>query len=266
MDLVGIPFVILLSGLILGWLARMLVPGTHDLSWSETIVVGIAGAGIGSVASTFFGADFGDGLGIRVAIGSVLGAMFVLAAYGPLRARMSPKTSGGVPTADLVAGGETERVEFKATARWNTHTQQRDSRVELVVAKTVAGMLNAGGGTLLIGVADDGTMVGLDPDRSLMKAPDDDRFQLWIIDHLERCLGKPAVTTVSVRFETQGGGDVCRVDVAPSDRPVFLDEPGGQRTADFYVRIGNSTRKLLTDEVLDYQGRRWGRQFRLLSR
>jgi len=38
---------------------------------------------------------------------------------------------------------------------------------------------------------------------------------------------------------------------------VFVDEPKGGRTADFYVRMGNSTRRLLTDEFAEYQRSRW---------
>ncbi len=54
------------------------------------------------------------------------------------------------------------------------------------------------------------------------------------------------------------GLDVCRIDLAPPDRPVFVGVTGGAHTADFHVRVGNATRRLLTDEVLDYQERRWG--------
>ena len=54
------------------------------------------------------------------------------------------------------------------------------------------------------------------------------------------------------------GKDVCRVDVAAADRPVFVGVTGGARTADFHLRVGNATRKPLTAEVLDYQERRWG--------
>jgi len=45
---------------------------------------------------------------------------------------------------------------------------------------------------------------------------------------------------------------------APADRPVFVGATGGARTADFHLRVGNATRRLLTDEVLEYRERRWG--------
>ena len=52
--------------------------------------------------------------------------------------------------------------------------------------------------------------------------------------------------------------EVCRLEIEASERPVLLDEPKGPRTADFYVRIGNSTRRLLPDELLRYQESHWG--------
>ncbi len=58
-----------------------------------------------------------------------------------------------------------------------------------------------------------------------MKQPDHDRFQLWLTDHLARCLGTAAIAHISVTFEHVGVHAVCRVDVAPAPDPVFLDEP-----------------------------------------
>ena len=172
--------------------------------------------------------------------------------------RLGIRTPQQISTADLASGGESDRVEFKQTARWNIHTQQRDPSLELVISKTVAGFLNSYGGTLLIGVDDDGRPTGLENDLSLGKSPDLDRYQLFLVDHLQRTLGKTATTLVTISFEPIMGVEVCRVDVRPSDRPVFLDEPKGPRTADFYVRIGNSTRRLLADELLRYQASHWG--------
>ena len=73
----------------------------------------------------------------------------------------------------------------------------------------------------------------------------------------ELVFGKPAVTHVTVAFEIVTNNQVCRVEAAASPAPVFLDEPGGNREADMYVRMGNSTRKLLTDEALEYVGQHW---------
>ena len=55
-------------------------------------------------------------------------------------------------------------MEFKCCLRKSLHTGERDPRIERSTLKTIAGFLNAGGGTLIIGVADDGVPVGIQED------------------------------------------------------------------------------------------------------
>lgn len=105
-----------------------------------------------------------------------------------------------VAIADLVAAGESDSVEFKSAARYNQHTQARDARIELAIVKTVAAFANATGGTLVIGVNDDGKPVGLENDLALMNKPDVDRYQLWLTDLLQNAIGKPAAASIDVMF------------------------------------------------------------------
>ena len=67
----------------------------------------------------------------------------------------------GPSVAVLIATGENERTEFKSGMRWNTRTQQVDNRMENGVLKTITACLSSGAGTLLVGVSDDGRVVGL---------------------------------------------------------------------------------------------------------
>jgi len=252
-------FAVLIAGTVFGWLARVIIPGRQPLTWAETTIVGIVGSGLGAAIGNWIGADREVfDFDIWTIVGSVLGSVIVLGLVLVVMDHLGVRRPERPSAAEIVAGGESDRVEFKQTARWNTHTKQRDEKLEMVVAKTIAGFLNADGGTLIIGVDDDGNPTGLSNDLSLGKIADHDRFQLWLIDHIQRTLGKTAATRITVAFEPIDGVDVCRVDVERSDRPVFLDEPGGQRTADFYVRIGNSTRRLLPDELLRYREDHWG--------
>jgi uncharacterized membrane protein YeaQ/YmgE (transglycosylase-associated protein family) len=252
-------FAVLIAGTVFGWLARIIIPGRQPLSWAETTIVGIVGSGIGALVGNLVGVN-GEifEFGLWTIVGSIVGSVIVLALVVLVMEHLGVRKPKRSTAAEIAAGGETDRVEFKQTARWNTHTKQRDEKMEMVIAKAVAGFMNADGGTLLIGVDDGGNPTGLENDLSLGKMADHDRYQLWLIDHIQRTLGKTAATRLSVEFEPIQGVDVCRVDVDASDRPVFLDEPGGPRTADFYVRIGNSTRKLLPDEMLRYREDHWG--------
>ena len=57
--------------------------------------------------------------------------------------------------------------------------------------------MNSGGGTLLIGVDDDGRLIGLGPDYATLKTPDADRFELWIRDLWGQRLGTNAAALPS---------------------------------------------------------------------
>ncbi len=89
---------------------------------------------------------------------------------------------------DLIAAGESETIEFKSTARVNLHTGEADPKTEHVIVKTVCGLLNHEGGTLLIGVADDGQILGIEPDlRTFGAKGNTDGYEL----HLRQLLDPP---------------------------------------------------------------------------
>ena len=158
--------------------------------------------------------------------------------------------------AQLLTSEEDSTIEFKASARYNLHTGQRDERIEHAIAKTIAGFANAKGGTLLIGVNDAKEPVGLKNDYSLVTKGNQDGFALWLTDFLERIIGRPAAASLELGFERAGEHDICRVDVPASPRPVYV-HPAGAKVDEFYVRIGNSTRQLTTQEFAEYQRDHW---------
>lgn len=157
---------------------------------------------------------------------------------------------------DLIAAGESKRVEFKSTARYNTHTHEVDPRLEHVVLKTIAGMSNADGGTLLVGVDDSGQLLGLDGDLSCMKKPDLDRYELWFTDLLEHAIGKVAGAGVAITFPVVAGAQVCRVEISRAAQPVFV-KPPGSKNQEFWVRSGNSTREMTGTDILSYTKQHW---------
>jgi uncharacterized membrane protein YeaQ/YmgE (transglycosylase-associated protein family) len=250
-------FVVIGVGALLAAVARLLLPESRRLAWSTTIVAAILGAAIAWLPIDLLAPDTAGV--VRILAGIVGAAIAVAAATTYLLARARAKARGvaGATTEDLIAAGEGERVELKATARWNTRSGAKDPRMEDEVVVTVAGFMNATGGTLLLGVEDDGTVRGLADDYAVVPRGDRDGFELWLRTLLAERLGRAVTADIGVSFATIEAKDVCRVDVAPAARPVFVGASGGPKTADFHLRVGNTTRRLLTDEVLDYQARRW---------
>jgi hypothetical protein len=157
-------------------------------------------------------------------------------------------------TQDLISSGEGSHVEFKETATYNSHIGRKDPEIERAVIKTVAGFLNADGGVLFIGVHDDGHPVGLTPDFGVCsRRKDRDGFENWLYTRLADEIGGPMVASfVAISFEVVDDCEICRVDVQPSPQPVYVGS-----TAEFFVRMGNSTRQYNPREATTYIRTRW---------
>lgn len=160
--------------------------------------------------------------------------------------------------ADLATLDESHTLEFKSTARWNMYAGRADKKMEHVVAKTVCGFLNADGGKLLVGVDDDGNVVGLHNDyQTLGKKQDRDGFELWLRQHLDVNLSILTAQVVGITFDQIESHDVAIVTVSPGGRPVFCRPADGKDATEFWVRIGNQTRQLHGDDMVDYQTEHW---------
>ena len=118
------------------------------------------------------------------------------------------------------------------------------------VLKTVAAFLNTEGGDLLIGVADDGSVVGIASDRFAS----DDEFTRHLAQVVRNGLGDRADTCIDPKTQAVKGKTVCLVSCQRSPEPVFLKWKGVEEhpDGDFYVRSGPGTVKLPPDSAKEY--------------
>jgi hypothetical protein len=155
----------------------------------------------------------------------------------------------------IIQQGEGPLLEFKSSFRWDMAESRINRALEGVVLKTLAGFLNSHeGGTLLIGIADNGEVVGLEKDYQTLKRQDQDGFEQAIMTAVSTNLGADLCSYVHVLFHVINGKEVCRLIVSPSIRPVFLNQGN---TPKFYVRTGGGTRDLNIQEALGYVSGRW---------
>jgi hypothetical protein len=138
---------------------------------------------------------------------------------------------------DIIGSGESDAVEFKSTLRTNLHTGEKDVRMESTVLKTIAGFLNTTGGSLVVGVADDGTPVGLQADGFA----NEDKMALHLINLLKERMGGQHAINVHPRFDDHAGVRVLVIECDRSKTPVFVKDGAGER---FFVRYGPSTQEL----------------------
>lgn len=154
-----------------------------------------------------------------------------------------------------IRGGESSRMEFKSTLRTNLQTGERDPRMEKAVLKTVVAFLNSKGGTLLIGVADDGAITGID----LQSFESRDKLNLHMNNLLTSQIGSEFLPYISYGLVDFGDRSVMRVVCRRSEVPAFLIE-GKEKT--FYVRSGPSSISLRGMELLYYANHNFGRFLR----
>jgi hypothetical protein len=154
----------------------------------------------------------------------------------------------------LVAGGESASLEFKASLRYDLATGNVNSALTKVVAKTIAGFSNVAGGTLLIGVSDDGELVGIQHDLDTLSRKNLDAFERTLRNSVASYLGAHIGPMLGLSFVEIDGLTVARITCLPHDAPVFVRDGDRQ---EFYIRDGNLTRPLDVRTTHDYIRGHW---------
>lgn len=145
----------------------------------------------------------------------------------------------------LIEAGESEAIEFKSTLRINLHTGEQDKRMETSALKTLAGFLNTNGGSLVIGISDDGSPVGIEAD----KFPNEDKMGLHLVNIVKARLGPQAMTAMHLHFEDHDGTRVLVIRCPRSRAPVFVKDGELER---FYVRTGPATTELTASQTQSF--------------
>lgn len=141
--------------------------------------------------------------------------------------------------------GEGMQVEFKSTLRVNLHTGNPDPKMEHAVLKTLGAFLNSNGGTLFIGVNDDGEVIGLNNDNF----PNEDKMALHMDNLIKDRLGGSVFACVKPGFGEIDSKRFFAVECAASDKPVFLKNG---KDEEFYIRAGASSPALPASHMHDY--------------
>ena len=200
---IGIQVLLLVIAWVIGMVVRRLLASRMTMSTASATLTGLGGLWGGLLVAgwIFSSSDMWRPAMIGVA---ALVALVVVIAVSLIVAYLHPRP-GLDPIAEVAKRGESDSLEFKSSARWNMRAGKRDDAMETVIAKTVAAFMNSGGGTLLIGVDDDGRLIGLGPDYATLKTPDADRFELWIRDLWGQRLGTNAAALPLLDFAEATG-------------------------------------------------------------
>ncbi len=161
------------------------------------------------------------------------------------------------PVIQIINQGEGDSVEFKSSLRWDLKTKNVNKELEQEVVEAVVAFLNTNGGTLLIGVADDGEILGIGRDYQTFG-----RKKNWdqLILHLNNLLystygSKDLSRLIKIKRHVVQGKDVCIVSVQPSPAPVWVKI---KNASEIWIRVNASSQALSAKETLAYVQQRWG--------
>jgi predicted HTH transcriptional regulator len=132
--------------------------------------------------------------------------------------------------------------------------------LEEVAVKSIASFANGNGGTLLIGVRDDGGIVGLEPDFGILGG-NRDKFELHLTNLIIRHFGQAfGARKIRVTFPVVREINICQIEVRRATRPVFVttSDKRGVPAERFFVRSGNSSQELSPSQVTEYVNERFG--------
>ena len=154
---------------------------------------------------------------------------------------------------ELIKLGESATLEFKSTLSWDVVQNRVNKLLRKQVLKTVAAFLNSSGGTLVIGVEDDGNIFGLEEDLSTL-GKSTDRFANLLTTLIIDYIGAEYASLFEIQFEHVNGQKVCRVNVSPAPIPAHMR---GDRGSEFWIRFGPTSRMLDSEETVSYINLNW---------
>jgi DNA-binding NarL/FixJ family response regulator len=156
--------------------------------------------------------------------------------------------------ADLIREGKSSTLVFLGSLRWDVKEKRANEELRFAVLKTIAAFVNSDGGTLLIGVADDGAVLGLEGDLSLEEGGRLDDLRQTLVELIKHRISAAFLDLIDVAFEHHAGKEVCVVKVKRGAAPVFMK---GQQRVEFCVRDGSMIRVIEGKEIGHYIRRHW---------
>lgn len=225
------------------WYDSSLVPGPERGNFTNFLLQGISSA---------FSLDMLPMTLIFALIGGFIGSgfgLYHLALTGKKRFVQYLETELVRELPSLIKSNENERLEFKSSVRWDLKNDKINRGLEIVIAKSLAAFMNHQGGNLIIGVDDNGGIVGIENDYNTLKDKNRDGFERCIMTIVKTRLGGNLCSLVHCLFYKTENKDICRVIVEPSEKPVFCFDGNNSR---YFLRTGNGTRELDAREAVEH--------------
>lgn len=151
-----------------------------------------------------------------------------------------------ISTIELIQKGECETVEFKKSL--NEYSLSK-------IIETITAFMNLGGGTILIGVEDNGKICGLElPNDKLALNKMRDDYERRIYNSAKTKIDKYFLDLIKIDWDKIDEQLIMRIDCYRAESPVFYKEGTNREEKEYYiVRTGGENIKLSkTSEIVPH--------------
>jgi membrane protein YdbS with pleckstrin-like domain len=149
----------------------------------------------------------------------------------------------------IIAQGENQTIEFKSSLLWDYYQNKVNKDLYVPVMKNISAFMNTNGGTLLIGVDDDGQILGLEPDLKSMKKHNVDGFENVFNMAFNQMIGVEFRQHLEITFPKLDGVVICFISIKLANQPVYMVHKGQEY---FYIRAGNASQPLSVSTATSY--------------
>lgn len=150
----------------------------------------------------------------------------------------------------IINNHENKTVELKSTFSKCMKNQQPPDKIRASALRAISGFMNSLGGTLLIGVADDRSILGIEADGY---QGDQDSYIRLIIDKVKQHMSSYATTLVDVEVvRIKDQNHVCAISVKKSGKPIYFKPNPSKEEQIFYRRGDRGTYKLEMEDAFVY--------------
>ena len=159
---------------------------------------------------------------------------------------------GTITIDELIQEGESPELEMKTSFHWNYDENIVDEEYEYAIMRTIAAFANTKGGTLVLGVDDDGEVIGMAKDYSSIGG-DREEFSLYLKNLIDEQFGENFCRdNLKIEFFVINDLDICRIEVSGSKVPVFIPRFSDKSQESLFIRTGTSSSELKVSEVITY--------------
>lgn len=145
----------------------------------------------------------------------------------------------------LIDAGESTTLEFKSTLRTNLKTGKKGKEIEIAWLKTITAFMNSDGGILLVGVEDNGNILGIQVDNF----ENEDKLRLYCKSLINNHIGPEFVRFINLKLKLVKEKQVVVIECERVRKPVFLSIG---KNEEFFVRSGPSSMKITMSQLVKY--------------